>query len=57
MYEKITAALGLSLIVGLYGLFFYGILYHSVFGTFGKAVVIWFLSTLTLFAIFSHCES
>lgn len=57
MYEKITAALGLSLVVGLYGLFFYGILYHSVFGIFGKAVVIWFFTTLTLFTIFSHCKS
>lgn len=52
MYEKIASALGLSLVVGLYGLFFYGILYHSILNTFGKVVVIWFFTTLTLFAIF-----
>lgn len=52
MYEKIANALGLSLIVGIYGLFFYGILYHSILSTFGKVVVIWFFTTLTLFAIF-----
>lgn len=40
MYEKIANALGLSLIVGIYGLFFYGILYHSILSTFGKVVVI-----------------
>lgn len=52
MYEKIASALGLSLIAGVYGLFFYGILYHSILSTFGKVVVIWFWSTLTIFAIF-----
>lgn len=52
MYEKIANALGLSLIVGIYGLFFYGILYHSILSTFGKVVVIWFFTALTLFAIF-----
>lgn len=52
MYEKIANALGLSLIVGIYGLFFYGILYHSILSMFGKVVVIWFFTTLNLFTIF-----
>lgn len=52
MYEKISNVLGLSLITGIYGLFFYGILYHSILSTFGKVVVIWFFTTLTLFVIF-----
>lgn len=52
MYEKIANGLGLSLIVGIYGLFFYGILYHSILNTFGKVVVIWFFTALTLFVIF-----
>lgn len=52
MYEKISNVLGLSLIIGIYGLFFYGILYHSILSTFGKVVVIWFFTTLTLFVIF-----
>lgn len=52
MYEKISNVLGLSLIIGVYGLFFYGILYHSILSTFGKVVVIWFFTTLTLFVIF-----
>jgi len=52
MYEKIANALGLSLIVGIYGLFFYGILYHSILSTFGKVVVIWFFTTRFCFNIF-----
>jgi hypothetical protein len=52
MYEKISNVLGLSLVIGIYGLFFYGILYHSILSTFGKVVVIWFFTTLTLFVIF-----
>lgn len=52
MYGKLAAFFGFLLIVGIYGLFFYGILYHSILNTFGKVVVIWFWSTLTLFAIF-----
>lgn len=52
MYGKLAAFFGFSLIAGIYGLFFYGILYHSILSTFGKVVVIWFWSTLTLFAIF-----
>lgn len=52
MYGKLAAFFGFSLIGGIYGLFFYGILYHSILSTFGKVVVIWFWSTLTLFAIF-----
>nr|DAP30407.1 MAG TPA: hypothetical protein [Caudoviricetes sp.] len=52
MYEKISNFLGLMLIIGIYGLFFYGILYHSILSAFGKAVVIWFFTALTLFVIF-----
>lgn len=52
MYRNIAGWLGVSLILGMYGLLVYGILFHSVFGIFGKVVAIWFFTTITLIMFF-----
>ena len=52
MYRNIAGWLGVSLILGMYGLLVYGILFHSVFGIFGKVVAIWFFTTIILILFF-----
>ena len=54
MYEKIALALGLLLIAGVYGLLFYGILFHSVLSRVGKAIFIWFFTAITPVRYISH---
>lgn len=52
MYHNIAGWLGVSLILGMYGLLVYGILFYSVFGIFGKVVAIWFFTTILLILFF-----
>lgn len=52
MYRNIAGWLGVSLILGMYGLLVYGIESHSVFGIFGKGVAIWFFTTIILILFF-----
>mgnify|MGYP000229673033 CR=1 FL=1 len=59
MYRDIAGWLGVSLILGMYGLLVYAILFHSVFGIFGKVVAVWFFTTIILilfFDVIGHCE-